>query len=339
MADKLDTYRNTYKEAEGNSAVSAIPGEVSSDPAYQPRLAPGTVTARSLDSIDRVMQARFPVPGNSGRLSGSKTYRAGPDHQVASAIAELNRQGGVPRKIPVAGARTSEKDPMEVFKQQMAYMDSMGKANDPDLKAARLKADADRRSAALKAGEVKLTVVKADAPSGNFNTVMPKNDASFISAAIDENITGYAGSRIKLKLLEAIKAGGILVPKGTYLYAQITGFNEQRVALTVTSILLEGKILPVKLQAYDLDGMSGLYVPSSTFREFTKDLGSSSVQGVTLDGGSGNNQFIMSTAGKFFQSTSSAIADLIRKNKARLKYNSYLYLIDNEALQSAQKKY
>jgi len=215
----------------------------------------------------------------------------------------------------------------------------MGKANDPEMKADRLKKAALAKSDALKAQDVKLTVVKADAPSAHFNTVLPDTDQGFISATIDENVTGFAGSRIKLKLLEAIKAGGTLVPKGTYLYAQITGFNEQRVALTVTSILLDGKILPVKLQAYDLDGMAGLYVPSSAFREFTKDLGSSSVQGVTLDGGSGNNQFIMSTAGKFFQSTSSAIADLIRKNKAKLKYNSYLYLIDNQALQSAQKNY
>ena len=32
-------------------------------------------------------------------------------------------------------------------------------------------------------------------------------------------------------------------------------------------------------------------------------------------------------------------AGLIRKNKAKIKYNSYLYLIDDEALQNAQSKY
>jgi len=47
----------------------------------------------------------------------------------------------------------------------------------------------------------------------------------------------------------------------------------------------------------------------------------------------------MSAAGQLFQSTSSAIAGMIRKNKARIKYNSYLYLIDNEALQHAQNNY
>jgi len=38
---------------------------------------------------------------------------------------------------------------------------------------------------------------------------------------------------------------------------------------------------------------------------------------------------------KIFQSTSSAIAGVIRKNKAKIKYNSYLYLIDNDAAQAA----
>jgi hypothetical protein len=78
-------------------------------------------------------------------------------------------------------------------------------------------------------------------------------------------------------------------------------------------------------------------VPSSAFRDFTKELGNNSIQGVTIDGSSGNNQFIMSSLDKMFQSTSSAIAGLIRKNKAKLKYNSYLYLIDGDALQNEQK--
>ena len=338
MADKLDTYRNTYKEAEGNSAVSAIPGEASTDPAFHIRQSNPVVSASSLDSIDRVMKARFQLSAGRVPVVRNNRFGGGSDPQIAAAITELNRQRPV-RPITSAAVPPPEKDPMDVFKQQMGYMDSMSKANDPEWKAERLKKAAVAKADALKAQEVKLPVSKAEEPSGVFNTVLPQRETGFISAAIDEHVTGYAGSRIRVRLLEAIKAGDHLIPKGTYLYAQITGFNEQRVALTVTSILLAGKILPVKLQAYDLDGMAGLYVPSSAFREFTKDLGGSSVQGVTLDGGSGNNQFIMSAAGKFFQSTSSAIADLIRKNKAKLKYNSYLYLIDNEALQNAQKKY
>jgi hypothetical protein len=86
--------------------------------------------------------------------------------------------------------------------------------------------------------------------------------------------------------------------------------------------------------------LPGLYVPESAFREFTKDLGGNSMQGVNLQGsGTKSNQFLMSSFDKVFQSTSSAIASLIRKNKAKIKYNSHIYLIDPEALQNAQKNY
>ena len=219
----------------------------------------------------------------------------------------------------------------------MAYLDSINKQNDPAYKAEKLKKQLAEKAAQAKASEVKFTVVKADAPSGDFNTVKPSSEDKFIMATIDENVTGYAGSRLRLRLLEDIKAGNNLIKKGTYLYALISGFSEQRVKLTITSILSDGKILPVKLEIYDLDGMPGLYVPSSAFRDFTKDLGSNTVQGISIDGTS--TSFLMSTMDKMFQSTSSAIADLIRKNKAKMKYNSYIYLIDKDALQNAQKSY
>jgi conjugative transposon TraM protein len=239
----------------------------------------------------------------------------------------------------VSDGDVKEKDPMEMFRQQMAYMDSVGKEQDPDYKVEKAKKLADDKLAAKRAGEIRLPVLKADAFSGDFNTVRPPFKNNMISATIDENMTGYAGSRLRIKLLEDIRAGGTLIQKGSYLYALISGFSEQRVTLTVTTIISDGKILPVKLEVYDLDGMPGLYVPSSAYREFTRDLGASSVQGVTLDNSSGGSQFIMSSVGKLFQSTSSAIADLIRKNKAKMKYNSYIYLIDTDALQNAQKAY
>jgi hypothetical protein len=105
-----------------------------------------------------------------------------------------------------------------------------------------------------------------------------------------------------------------------------TAFQAQRVTLEVRSIFFHGKILPVKLDLYDTDGLPGLYVPESAFRDFTKDLGTNTIQGVTMDGSS---SFVMSSIGKIFESTSSAIAGMIRKNKAKLKYNSYIYLVDN----------
>ncbi|MBD1395171.1 conjugative transposon protein TraM [Mucilaginibacter glaciei] len=322
LAGKLDAYRNTYKEANGYSAVNVIPKEASSNASFQDRYS--SKEKQTLDSIDRAMKAKY-------NLSQAGNH----DRAIAGALPAMVRHQK-PRAAPV---EQKEKDPMDVFKQQMAYMDSINKQNDPAYKAEQLKKLAADKAALQKAKELKLTVLKADAASADFNTVKPPGEDKFISAVIDENVTGYAGSRLRLKLLEDIWAGGNLVKKGTYIFAQISGFSEQRVTLSINTILSEGKILPVKLDIYDLDGMPGLYVPSSAFREFTRDLGSNAVQGVTIDGNSTGSQFIMSSVDKIFQSTSSAIAGLIRKNKAKMKYNSFIYLIDSDALLNTQKSY
>jgi conjugative transposon TraM protein len=322
LADKLDAFRNTYKDAEGLTAVAVIPKENTSNPSYN-----NEYSERQRKMLDSMANA-----AKSNDLNQANTFR---ERQLEKYVTGRSS----PENDNEAPTAPREKDPMEIFKQQMAVMDSINKANDPAYKAEKQKRDATERSEREKAAQVRLTVVRDDQSSTNFNTVFPERNQSFISAVIDENITGYAGSRLRLKLLEDIKAGDIRVAKGTYIFAQISGFSEQRVTLSVSSILYNGKVLPVKMSVYDLDGMPGLYVPSSSFREFTKDLGGNTIQGITIDGGSNGSQFLMSSVDKIFQSTSSAIAELIRKNKAKLKYNSYIYLIDPDALQNAQKKY
>jgi len=332
--DKLDAYRNTYKEGDGMTAVNPLPSEKTSNPAFQSSYS--DKEKKMLDSINEAMKAKY------AQNPASVTTHKQPANNDLAMLAALN---GLKNRHPAESSRTTDqkvKDPMETFRQQMAYLDSMNKANDPAVKAERQKSEAAAKVAAQKASEPKLAVKLADVPSSDFNTVLPEKHQDFIKVVIDENLTGYAGSRIRLRLLADIDAGNYRISKGTYLYALITGFSGQRVELTVKSILYENKILPVKLQVYDLDGLSGLYVPESAFRDFTKDLGTNTVQGVTIDGGgtgSVASQFAMSTASKIFQSTSSAIAGLIRKDKAKIKYNSYLYLIDNEALEKAQQHY
>jgi conjugative transposon TraM protein len=319
LSDKLDAYRNTYKDADGLTAVNIIPKETSSNEAFRND---DLKQKQSLDSIQKAVARKFP----------SAALQERPGQDMAATLNSMASKHISSAKRPVR----QPPDPMDVFKQQMSYIDSVGKMNDPEYRAQKRKQQSADSIAKLKSSIARLTVTKMATDDATFNTIKPETENNFISAMIDENITGYAGSRLRLKLLEDIRVGGIPVKKGTQLFAQVSGFSEQRVVLTVSSLVTNGKILPVKLEVYDLDGLPGLYVPASAFRDFTKDLGGTSVQGVTLDGTSGS-QFIMSSVSKVFQSTSSAIAELLRKNKAKLKYNSYLYLIDPEQLQAGQK--
>ncbi|MES2063425.1 MAG: conjugative transposon protein TraM [Bacteroidota bacterium] len=313
LTDKLDAYRNTYKQADGNTAVSPFP----IDKAAAPEIA-NNYSGRQkqmLDSINRAMKQKF-----------SGTARNSPTNDNQAMIAALNH---VRQKQPEerrAEQVAKEKDPMELFRQQMSMMDSLQKVNDPEAKAEAKKQAVAAKLAQQKSNEHPLAVSTPNDAAPNFNTIKPVKDQDLIQVVIDENITGYAGSRIRLRLLQDIDAGGTTITKGSYLYALINGFSGQRVTLEVRSIFFQGKILPVKLDLYDTDGLPGLYVPESAFRDFTKDLGTNTIQGVTMDGSS---SFVMSSIGKIFESTSSAIAGMIRKNKAKLKYNSYIYLIDN----------
>jgi conjugative transposon TraM protein len=137
-------------------------------------------------------------------------------------------------------------------------------------------------------------------------------------------------------LLEDIFVSNRKISKGSILYGQISGFSMQRVDLTIVSVFTKGEIFPVNLSIYDVDGMKGLYVPQSVFRDMIREMGSNSVQGTQMDmGGQG---FFTSLGSKLFTSTSKSIANLIKTNKAKLKYNSYVFLIDEKQLKDSQNQ-
>lgn len=222
-------------------------------------------------------------------------------------------------------------DPVKTLKRQMLVMDSIEKAKDPEYQAnlkaeERLKRNKERMEKFLN------STLKVNKSSLNpsFNSISKEKPDSFIKAVIDENLKGFLGSRIRFRLLEDITIANYKISKGSFLYGQISGFSLQRVNLNVVSILSNGEILPINLSVYDVDGMQGLYVPASTFREMMREMGQNSVQGTQMQ--SGNSGFFSSMFSQLFSSTSQTIANLIRKNKAKLKYNTYIYLINEKDL-------
>jgi conjugative transposon TraM protein len=68
-----------------------------------------------------------------------------------------------------------------------------------------------------------------------------------------------------------VQVGSRLIPKGTVVSgtAKISG---ERVDIHVSSILLDGNILPVELAAYDMDGRKGVSVPGSLEMNAAKEM-------------------------------------------------------------------
>ena len=158
-----------------------------------------------------------------------------------------------------------------------------------------------------------------------------------IQAIIDEDIKAVDGSRVRLRLLDDVEIDGSTLRKGTYLYATVSGFSSGRVKGSISSILVGDKLVKVSLSLYDTDGLEGLYVPESQFRETSKDVASSAMSGnLSMNtGGYGNNlaQWGMQAVQNAYQKTSNAISKAIKKNKVKLKYGTFVYLVNGNQKQ------
>ena len=170
-----------------------------------------------------------------------------------------------------------------------------------------------------------------------FNTVTSAEtvDEPLIKAMIDKTTKAREGTRLRFKLLDDVTVKGIKLKKGSYLYGIVTGFSQQRVMANITSILVGNKFIKVNLSVYDNDGMEGFYVPESTFREMVKDASASVAnQSVNFDTGGSTGisaeLLALQALQNVYRSTSSAVSNNIRKNKARIKYNTIVYLINTQ---------
>ena len=126
-------------------------------------------------------------------------------------------------------------------------------------------------------------VKKVKTSSDYFNTLTEnEKEPNLIKAIIDENVKAVDGSRVRLRLLDDIEIGETVVRKGSYLYATMSGFGSQRVKGNVKSLLVDDELVKINLSIYDTDGLEGLYVPSSSFRETTKEVASGAMSS-TMD--------------------------------------------------------
>ena len=132
--------------------------------------------------------------------------------------------------------------------------------------------------------------------------------------------------------------------KGTYLYGLVSGFGNQRVMVDITSVMIKDQFININLSVFDNDGMQGFYVPESTFRQMMKEAGAGAVrQNVQFYTG-GTSELDAETMAlqalqNVYQSTSQAIAGNLRKNKARIKYNTIVYLINTKREETNQQGY
>ena len=106
-----------------------------------------------------------------------------------------------------------------------------------------------------------------------FNTAVGSGYAlgkNTIAACIHQDQTVMDGQQVKLRLLEPLQAGNLIIPHNTVVSG--TGkVQGERLDITVSSVQYQGNILPVELAVYDNEGMKGLCIETSLEREAAKE--------------------------------------------------------------------
>ena len=106
-----------------------------------------------------------------------------------------------------------------------------------------------------------------------FNTAVGSGYAlgkNTIRACIHEDQTVMDGQTVRLRLLEPLQAGNLVIPQNT-LVSGTGKVQGERLDIVVSSIEYRGNLLPVELAVYDSDGQKGLSVPSSLEQEAAKE--------------------------------------------------------------------
>ena len=156
--------------------------------------------------------------------------------------------------------------------------------------------------------------------------VMGKNT---VAACIHQDQTLTDGQAVKLRLLEPMQAGNIVVPKNT-LVAGTAKVQGERLDIVVSSIEYAGNIIPVELAVFDTDGQKGLSVPSSmeqeAFNEAMANIGSGLGTSISFAQSAGQ-QVAMDVTRGLLQGTSGYFAKKFRTVKVKLKagYKVMLY--------------
>ena len=157
-----------------------------------------------------------------------------------------------------------------------------------------------------------------------FNTAVGTGYAmgkNTVAACIHQDQTLTDGQAVKLRLLEPMQAGNIVVPKNT-LVAGTAKVQGERLDILVSSIEYAGNIIPVELAVFDTDGQKGLSVPSSmeqeAFNEAMANIGSGLGTSISFAQSAGQ-QVAMDVTRGLLQGTSGYLAKKFRTVKVKLK--------------------
>lgn len=153
-----------------------------------------------------------------------------------------------------------------------------------------------------------------------------------LPVVVDHTTTLREGNYVALRLLESAHIGELRIPRQSLLIAQAK-LGGNRLHLLVKSLEIGGRIIPVKLTAYDLDGQEGIYIPGaeqvSALKEVGANIGGSVGTSFTF-ASSAKDQIISEAARGVMQGASQLLQKKLRTLQVTLKGGYRLFLVSSK---------
>lgn len=153
-----------------------------------------------------------------------------------------------------------------------------------------------------------------------------------LKVVVDRTTVLKEGDNVVLRLLESAKVQGLHIPRQSRLIARAK-IEGNRLHLLVKSIEVEGRIIAVKLSAYDTDGQEGVFIPGSedinALKEVSANIGGSMGTSFTF-ASSAKDQIISEAARGVMQGASQLLQKKLRTVKVTLKGGYRLFLVQSK---------
>ncbi|MBW8327325.1 MAG: conjugative transposon protein TraM [Prolixibacteraceae bacterium] len=152
-----------------------------------------------------------------------------------------------------------------------------------------------------------------------------------VKACVHNDQVVVSGQSVKLRLLEPVKAGGIIMPENQTITG-IATIQGERLSISVSSLEYRGRIIPVKISVYDMDGQLGIFIPGSmevnALKEVTASMGQGAGTSISITQGTTAGQQLASDLGRsLIQGASQYVSKKLRTTKATLKAGHRLLLM------------
>ena len=148
-----------------------------------------------------------------------------------------------------------------------------------------------------------------------------------VKAVVHETQTIVNGSTIKLRLSTAIFINGVMIPKDNFLFG-IASLKGERLAIKINSLRYNNSLFPVELSVYDMDGLSGIYIPGAISRDVAKASVDRSMQ--TLGVTSLDDSWGAQAAGVGIEAAKSLLSKKVKLIKVVVKAGYQVLLRDEK---------